>query len=190
MNAFSNATTTGNNIGQNMVAGGGNLNIGGEGTATSNKAGATNVGLLGIGFNANATSPFYFGGAFYSYDPGAALPTWGTSATLMADNGTSDVDILSIRDNGTAVFTVANGGNVTMQDTNLILGTTTGTKIGTATSQKLGFWNATPIVQPTTSVGAATLVSNGGTALTDTDTFDGYTLKQIVKALRDIGALA
>ncbi len=31
----------------------------------------------------------------------------------------------------------------------LIFGTATGTKIGTATNQKLGFFNATPIVQPT-----------------------------------------
>lgn len=30
---------------------------------------------------------------------------------------------------------------------NVILGTTTGTKIGTSTSQKLGFYNATPVVQ-------------------------------------------
>lgn len=35
---------------------------------------------------------------------------------------------------------------------NIVLGTTTGSKIGTATSQKLGFWGATPIVQ---RVGAA-----------------------------------
>lgn len=31
---------------------------------------------------------------------------------------------------------------------NIAFGTTTGTKIGTATSQKLGFFNATPVVQP------------------------------------------
>ena len=31
--------------------------------------------------------------------------------------------------------------------TNIVLGTTTGTKIGTATSQKLGFFNATPVIQ-------------------------------------------
>ncbi|MHB8359793.1 MAG: hypothetical protein ACYDCP_09910 [Thermoplasmataceae archaeon] len=37
---------------------------------------------------------------------------------------------------------------------NLTLGTTTGTKIGTATTQKLGFFGKTPIVQPT--MGAAT----------------------------------
>jgi hypothetical protein len=46
------------------------------------------------------------------------------------------------------------------------------------------------IYQETTGVGAATLVGGGGTALTDTDTFDGYTLKQIVKALRNQGLLS
>jgi hypothetical protein len=73
---------------------------------------------------------------------------------------------------------------------NIVVNATTGTKIGTATSQKIGLWNATPIVQPTTGVAAATLVSNGGTALTSTDTFDGYTLLQVVKALRNFGLLA
>jgi hypothetical protein len=37
---------------------------------------------------------------------------------------------------------LADAGNITV-------GTTTGTKIGTATTQKLGFFNATPVVQPT-----------------------------------------
>ena len=46
------------------------------------------------------------------------------------------------------------------------------------------------VYQETTAVGAATLVGGGGTTLTDTDTFDGYTLKQIVKALRNQGLLA
>jgi len=45
------------------------------------------------------------------------------------------------------------------------------------------------LYQETTAIGAATLVSNLGTPLTDTDTFDGYTLKQIVKALRNQGLL-
>ena len=81
--------------------------------------------------------------------------------------------------------------NFTISDAkNIILGTTTGSKIGTATSQKIGFWNATPIVQPTTAVTAATRVSNSGNTVTDADTFDGYTLPQIVKALRNAGLLA
>lgn len=46
------------------------------------------------------------------------------------------------------------------------------------------------VYQETTSVGASTLASGVGIPLTDTDTFDGYTLKQIVKALRNQGLLA
>jgi hypothetical protein len=40
------------------------------------------------------------------------------------------------------------GGNIQIADKDIALGTTTGTKIGTATTQKLAFWNATPIVRP------------------------------------------
>lgn len=40
--------------------------------------------------------------------------------------------------------------NLTFTDSvNIALGTTTGTKIGSATTQKIGFWNATPVVQNT-----------------------------------------
>ena len=74
--------------------------------------------------------------------------------------------------------------------TDIVFGTTSGTKIGKSTSQKLAFWNTTPIAQPTTSVAAATLTSNFGTVLSSEDLFDGYTLLQIVKALRNIGLLA
>jgi hypothetical protein len=45
------------------------------------------------------------------------------------------------------------------------------------------------IYQETTAVAAATLVSNAGTTLTSTDTFDGYTIRQIAKALRNLGIL-
>jgi hypothetical protein len=45
---------------------------------------------------------------------------------------------------------IAIGGQLTMPDAaDIVFNTTTGTKIGTATNQKLGFYNATPIVQPT-----------------------------------------
>jgi hypothetical protein len=83
-------------------------------------------------------------------------------------------------------------GNFNITDgRNLIIGTTTGTKIGTATDQKLSFWNATPIVQPTTGIAESAFVENsGGVNVNDDSTFDGYTLKQVVKALRDAGLLA
>jgi len=73
---------------------------------------------------------------------------------------------------------------------NILTDTTTGTKIGTATTQKLSLWNATPIVQPTAAVAAATFVANTSAIVDDSATFDGYTIGQVVKALRNIGVLA
>ena len=56
------------------------------------------------------------------------------------------------------------GGNLTLGDNNIVAGTTTGVKVGTATTQKLGFYNATPIVQPAGANQAAITNSTGGTA--------------------------
>lgn len=73
---------------------------------------------------------------------------------------------------------------------NISLGSTTGAKIATASTQKLAFWNATPVVQPTTSVTASTIVGGAGTTVKEDHTFDGYTIGQVVKALRTVGILA
>jgi hypothetical protein len=82
-------------------------------------------------------------------------------------------------------------GNINLTDSaNIVIDTTTGTKIGTSTSQKIGLWNATPIVQPTTAVAAAAFVANSGPNIHQSSTFDGYTVEQVVKALRNIGILA
>lgn len=54
---------------------------------------------------------------------------------------------------------------------NIVTDTTTGTKIGTGTTQKLGFFNATPVVQPTDGSTLTNNVTSGGT----TDTIANYT---------------
>lgn len=53
----------------------------------------------------------------------------------------------------------------------------------------LGFYGVTAIARPTTGYGTASFTANSGTAINDASTFDGYTIKQIVKALRDLGLL-
>lgn len=55
---------------------------------------------------------------------------------------------------------------------------------------KVGFFAVTPIVRPTTAGAAATYVSGGGgTNIKTDDTFDGYSLQQVVRALKNLGLL-
>lgn len=78
----------------------------------------------------------------------------------------------------------------------LVLGTGTGSKIGTATSQKLSFFNSTPIVQPATAGEATGFGLGVGTPVTHNSTFTGntgaaaYTIADVVKALKLLGLMA
>ena len=79
---------------------------------------------------------------------------------------------------------------------NIAVGTTTGTKIGTATAQKIGFWNVTPIVQPSGTGETTGFTAGSGTAVLDDSTFTGnsgskaYRVNDIVKALKAAGIMA
>jgi len=56
---------------------------------------------------------------------------------------------------------------------------------------KFGVFGTAPISQPTTAGAAATYVAGVAVSVFHTDdTYDGYTLAQVVKALRNLGALA
>lgn len=86
----------------------------------------------------------------------------------------------------TAPFSVDMSGNVrgiTMLDAgNIVLNATTGTKIGTATSQKLGFYNKTPVDQPATVPDP----SGGGTVDAEARTAIGL----IIDRLQELGLIA
>ncbi len=110
---------------------------------------------------------------------------------LRTDSGTLQTGLATLNSTGlglgvspSSLVHLADAGDITV-------GTTTGTKIGTATSQKIGFYNATPVVQPTTGVAEAAFVENsGGTAINVDSTFGGYTIQQAVEALQTLGLLA
>lgn len=65
-------------------------------------------------------------------------------------DGTANITVAS----ATGGFTIT-GGSLTITDQNVVLSTGTGTKFGTATTQKLSFFNATPVVQQTGDAGTA-----------------------------------
>lgn len=67
-------------------------------------------------------------------------------------------------------------------------GTLRGINVGVS-GNLIGLWGVTPIARPTTAVASATHAAGVGTNVTTADTFDGYTLQQVVKALRNFGLL-
>lgn len=67
---------------------------------------------------------------------------------------------LNIYTNNALVWTFNAAGGATLPAFDFTLDATTGTKIGTATTQKLGFFNATPVVQQTGDI--STALSNLG----------------------------
>lgn len=86
---------------------------------------------------------------------------------------------------------------LTIADTgNIVLATGTGTKIGTATGQKLGFYNATPVVQQAGTGETTGATGGSGTNVHVNATFTGnvgsaaYTISDVVKALKNLGLLA
>lgn len=99
----------------------------GVGTATNYLAGSLSIGTT------STSSKLYVKG------------TGTTTGNLALFEDSTATAKLTLLDNGNLTTT----GDITIADAkNIILNTTTGTKIGTATTQKLGFFNATPVVQP------------------------------------------
>jgi len=136
-------------------------------------AGTSNV--AGANFNINGSR-------------GTGTGVGGSIAFRVAPAGSSGTAQNALTD----ALTIAASKIITIADTfDFAFSTTTGSKIGTATGQKIGFWNATPIAQPTTAVAAATVAATGtGDVVAASTTFGGYTIPQVVQALRNAGLLA
>lgn len=167
----------------------------GSARATGTGTTAEAVGLRGKASTLNASGTLTAAKAVLATSPTATgTITTAYGVFIEAQDITNVGTGYGVYQEGTADLNFF-GGSVQLSGgitdaTNVALGTGTGTKLGTATTQKLGFWNATPIVQPTTAIAAATFVANTSGIVDDTATFDGYTLGQIVKALRNAGLLA
>ena len=112
--SFTRGTTAGYNYGGVFLARGGNQNVGVWGSASVTKASTPNIGIFGTGFNNNtddSTRPQI--GGFFTLSNSGAVPVWGSSAALVADNLATNANIFSARDNTVPVFAISDGGSVT-----------------------------------------------------------------------------
>ncbi|CAB4131042.1 hypothetical protein UFOVP124_52 [uncultured Caudovirales phage] len=138
----------------------------------------------GIFLNASGNQTTYSGGTFalsassttmlwlddsgvlYS---GSTYPT-GTQFLPLATVTTGTSTVTAISDDrifwrtfgGSASGYIGKAGDTLGDGSNFALGTTTGTRIGTATTQKLAFFAATPIVQPGSTTDLRTALINLG----------------------------
>ena len=127
----------------------------------------------------------------------------GDNKITLTDNLANALDITEST-NSYLKFTTTNSGEKVVfgkdldisGDHDLIIGTSTGTKIGTAATQKIGFFNATPVVQQSGTGEGTGFTAGSGTTTRDDSTFTGnvgstaYRINDIVKALKNQGLLA
>jgi hypothetical protein len=160
-----------------------------------------------VQYDGGLTMPTIVGQSGKFLTNNASTISWGTALGAEADT------LETVRARGNTTLTPISVGqinldysNTSMQGT-LRLGTTTGSRIGTAPDQKLAFYNSTPITQPANDVPLDLVLSNlglrasGGTpavstsfkigsGVADTDytlTFDGENSDGVITWLEDEG---
>jgi len=91
-------------------------------------------------------------------------PDSGTRGFVVRGVTAQTADLFQARDvSDNLLVRIGPTGPLTLLDAvNVVLGATTGTKIGTATTQKLGFYNATPLAQQAQTVDLRTAIINLG----------------------------
>lgn len=147
-------------------------NIGGSGSTVTVRADD------GTGNNANGGKMEIMSG----YSTGTGTGTIDLSVARGGSSGSSpNTPAVAVKVQGA---TSGNGFTVTLSDkTDIVLNATTGTKIGTATTQKLGFYNKTPIAQQANTAGNVTA------SATYTATEQAM-LNDCYSALRNLGLLS
>ena len=122
----------------------------------------------------------------------------GTNAASNAAASRTNLGLGSTNDVTFSTLTLSSDLTLGSGD-NIVLSTTTGTKIGTATNQLLGFYNQTPITRPSSTgvtTNGFTTGGGGGTAVHANSTFTGnigtnaYTISDVVAHLKSLGLLA
>lgn len=183
--------------------GSGNLQIAGMASSSITLGSTSSTGNSSIALNNNNSSArpqiVSFGSAAVGNTFGTAAAATSSFSTLAGDLkiGTSAASDVILGTNDAERLRILSGGNLQFADAiNIVFNATTGTKIGTATTQKLAFYNSAPIAQPSSTGETVGFTAGGGTTVTDASTFTGnvgtkaYRISDIVKHLKNLGLIA
>ena len=121
-------------------------------------------GASGAGQDNDLLSTIFFKGKNDNSTPQQVDYASIESKIIDASDTTEDGQInFKVQDAGTLTTQLSIDANLlTLGDAvNIAANTSTGTKIGTATSQKIGFWNVTPVIQPSAIANITTTASSG-----------------------------
>lgn len=112
-------------------------------------------GLMGLRKYSTTQSPVLIICEFSDMGFDFAHPQQVNPTLFLHSDNQSTTEWLSFHHDGTDGVIAVGTGNIKLSNSlvfadakDIILNTTTGTKIGTATDQKLAFYNSTPIIQP------------------------------------------
>lgn len=223
----SNNVAVGSNAAWSLTSGGNNVIIG---TAAAENCGSAMTGCVLLGHyagynntrdntlyiaNSNTSTPLIYGefdtpllrihGNLYARRTSGAQITAEYDGSNKAELTVDSSGNLTVNVSGSKVVfsdAVEIGGSLTLSAQNIVTDTSTGMKIGTGTTQKLGFFNATPVTQRAnigqlTDLTGGTIVTtlqdcdSGGIADVSTvnDNFAGLVSKvnKLEQALKDLG---
>lgn len=152
-------------------AGGSNIALGlsSSGATLVNTALSISESIAGAGYV--GTNYNYTGAGGSVYTKGTVIASTCTTGAVTGHE--VNLTGAATTNTGMSISATGAGTNTSLKITNgdidvgtnaidIILDTTTGTKIGTATSQKLAFYGATPIVQPLVGTDLGTILSDLG----------------------------
>jgi hypothetical protein len=127
---------------------------------------------------ATLTGTWFTGGTATTTKPqvlieptGSTSTAWSTSGTGIGVNAVSAFAgrLLDLQINGTSEWNFSGTVFGIGEANDIAVGTTTGTKIGTATTQKLGFFGVTPVVQQTELTDELTTITHTAPGTADFD---------------------
>jgi hypothetical protein len=182
-------------VGSNLafVSSGGDVGIGT--TSPSSYLGGTNgiairqpvyagisLGTTSAGVNSNWLIYKMYNGQLSIYETTAARDRFNISYGGQVGIGSGATTA--------AQLVVQGAGSTSATSTLQVINASSAKTIECKDNQSIGFFGAATVTQPTTAGASSTFTSNPGVALNDADTYDGYTIAQVVKALRQLGLLA